>query len=523
MKHYNLPEGEYWMYLRKSRADLDAEARGEGETLAKHRKALFRLAKEYKINITEVFSEIVSGESLIHRPEALKMLQLMEERKPKGVLVMDMDRLGRGDKVDQGMIERAFKSNRTLIVTPSDIYDINDEAGEFNVEVRSFLARMELKQITKRLQGGRIRSVEEGNYIGTHPPYGYIIHKEGKSRTLLPHPEQSLVVKMIFDWYTHDDPEQRLGSSKIASELNRLGYLTYTGRKWTNDSVLNIIKNEVYIGRLQWGKKEQKKSTEPGKKRDIRTRPREEWVDVEGKHEPLISPKEFKKAQDILRRKYHVPYQLVHGVTNPLAGLIRCGKCGSSMVLRPYTKQKPHLICYSKDCSNKSSRFEFVEDRVLDGLKSWLREYKAEWGKRKRPEKTVNNSLEVKQAALKNLEREMTDLQIQKGRLHDFLERGIYDENTYLERSQTLADRMDTVKVAIEETKQDIALEEKRHQAQKDIIPKVENVLELYSNTDDPAQKNNLLKSVLESASYEKEKYQREDDFTLVLYPKLPQ
>lgn len=522
MKRFDLPEGEYWIYLRKSRADLEAEARGEGETLSKHRKALFRLAKEHKINITEVFSEIVSGESLIHRPEALKMLQLMEERKPKGVLVMDMDRLGRGDKVDQGMIERAFKSTRTLIVTPSDIYDMNDEAGEFNVEVRSFLARMELKQITKRLQGGRIRSIEEGNYIGTHPPYGYQIHKDGKIRTLLPHPEQAPVVKLIFDWYTHDDPKQRLGSNKIANELNRLGYLSYTGRKWTNASILNIIKNEVYIGRLQWKRKEIKKSVTPGKVKDTRTRPRDEWIDVEGKHEALISPEQFKKAQDILKRKYHVPYQLVHGVTNPLAGLIRCGKCGASMVLRPYTKQKPHLICYNRECGNKSSRFEFVEDRILDGLKSWLREYKAEWGKRKRPEKAVNNSLEVKLAALKNLEREMTDLQTQKGRLHDFLERGIYDEETYLERSQTLADRMDTVKAAIEETKQDIVLEEKRNQAQKDIIPKVENVLELYFKTEDPAQKNNLLKSVLESTTYEKEKYQREDDFTLVLYPKLP-
>jgi site-specific DNA recombinase len=35
---FQLPVGEYCMYLRKSRADLDAEARGEGETLARHRK-----------------------------------------------------------------------------------------------------------------------------------------------------------------------------------------------------------------------------------------------------------------------------------------------------------------------------------------------------------------------------------------------------------------------------------------------------------------------------------------------------
>jgi len=37
------------MHLRKSRADLEAEARGEGETLAKHEKYLLRYAKENKI------------------------------------------------------------------------------------------------------------------------------------------------------------------------------------------------------------------------------------------------------------------------------------------------------------------------------------------------------------------------------------------------------------------------------------------------------------------------------------------
>jgi len=41
--------------------------------------------------------------------------------------------------------------------------------------------------------------------------------------------------------------------------------------------------------------------------------------------------------------------------------------------------------------------------------------------------------------------------------------------------------------------------------------------------TDDPAEKNALLKDILEKAVYRKEKTQRGDDFTLVLYPKLPE
>ena len=175
-------------YLRKSREDQEAEARGEGETLAKHKKALFRLAKEYGVNITKVFEEIVSGESLIHRPEMLALLKEVEEGKWCSVWCMDVDRLGRGKMQDQGLIIETFKGSQTKIVTPRKVYDLNDEFDEEYTEFEAFMARKELKIITRRLQGGRIRSVEDGNYIGTRPPYGYLIEKKGRDRILVPPP-----------------------------------------------------------------------------------------------------------------------------------------------------------------------------------------------------------------------------------------------------------------------------------------------------------------------------------------------
>ena len=51
---------EYCIYLRKSRADLEAEARGEGESLARHERILIELAKKYKLRIGAIRKEIVS-------------------------------------------------------------------------------------------------------------------------------------------------------------------------------------------------------------------------------------------------------------------------------------------------------------------------------------------------------------------------------------------------------------------------------------------------------------------------------
>lgn len=519
----DFPVGEYWIYLRKSRADLEAEARGEGETLAKHRKALMKIGKQYNLTITRVYQEVVSGESILHRPEMLKLLKDLEDEPPAGVLVMDIDRLGRGDKIDQGVIERAFKNSKTLIVTPTETYDMNQESGEFNVEVKTFLARLELKQTTKRLQGGRIRSVEnDKNYIATRPPYGYLIEKDRIGRTLMPHPEQAQIVKQIFAWYTHDDPNERMGSDKIANELNRKCIPTYTGKTpWKSSTVLNIIKNEVYVGRLQWKKKEQKKSLEAGKKRDTRTRPKSEWIDVEGRHEPLIDGDTFEKAKEILSNKYHVPYQLKNGITNPLAGLIRCGKCGSSMIYRPYTSQPAHLKCYNKHCTNKSSRFEYVERHLIIGLTDWVGKYKSQWETYRLKDCSNNDLLTMNINAHKNMSIELNELERQKSKLFDLLERGIYDEEIFLERSDEISKRIKAVKNSIESTLAEIQKMQGSNSQKTEIIPKAENVLSMYYLTNSAAEKNNLLKSILDHAVYTKEKTQRNDEFSLKLFPRL--
>lgn len=502
------------IYLRKSRADLEAEARGEGETLSKHKKALLHLAKQKNLNILKISQEIVSGESLIHRPEMLKLLQEVENNLYDAVLVMDIDRLGRGNMKEQGIILETFQQSNTKIITPRKEYNLKDEFDEEYTEFEAFMARKELKIITRRLQGGRIRSVEEGNYIGARPPYGYQIVKQGRERYLTPDPIQAPIVKIIFNLYT----KKQLGANKIANQLNELGLTTYTGKKWANSSVLTIIKNAVYTGRLQWKKKKSKKSSDPSKRREIKTRPISEWIDVPGKHEPLISLETFEQAQEILKKKYHVPFQSKRGITNPLAGLIKCELCHTSMVLRPYTKQLPHLICHSRLCKNKSTRFSYIENRLLEALESWLQQYAIKWST---TEQTIQDDTQISafESLTKSLQQEQINLNSQKERLHDLLERGIYSEETFIERSNHIANRINQIQDGIK--KNLVSLEEEKTKAQLDIIPKVKYMLDLYPSLNTAKEKNTLLKSILHYCTYKKIPSQRGDEFTLVLYPKV--
>lgn len=67
---------DYALYLRKSRADLEAEAHGEGDTLARHEHILMELAKSRALPIGAIYREIVSGERIANRPVMQQLLFL---------------------------------------------------------------------------------------------------------------------------------------------------------------------------------------------------------------------------------------------------------------------------------------------------------------------------------------------------------------------------------------------------------------------------------------------------------------
>ena len=124
-----------------------------------------------------------------------KLLREVESGIANAVLVMDLDRLGRGDMVDQGTIYRVFRYSETFIITPTEIIDPNDENQELTFSIKSLIAREELKTIVKRMQRGRRVSAKEGKSISRVPAYGYLRDNNLK---LYPDPEKSWVIPQNF-------------------------------------------------------------------------------------------------------------------------------------------------------------------------------------------------------------------------------------------------------------------------------------------------------------------------------------
>lgn len=498
------------MYLRKSRADEELEKTlGQGETLSKHRRALLKFAKERKLNIVEIKEEIVSGESLFFRPKMLELLKEIEDKQYDGVLVMDIQRLGRGDMQDQGIILKTFKDSGTKIITPQKTYDLNNDFDEEYSEFEAFMSRKELKMINRRMQGGRIRSIEDGNYISPNAPFGYDIAFIGKSRTLQPNPNESEVVKLIFKMYVEGS-----GAGTIASYLNTLGYKTKLGNKFEASSILFTLKNLIYIGKVTWKKKDIRKSKDPNKIKDTRTRDISEWIIAEGKHDAIIEEEIFNNAQEILKGKYHIPYKFANGAANPLAGLIICEVCGSKMVMRKYGDKDSHIICNNNKCDNKSAKFKFIENETIIALEQYL---EAAVVDSENISDTVDVDIYVKQIEMLN--KELGTLDSQKLKLFDLLEQGIYANDTFVERANNLSQRSDAITSEIENIR--VVIKKHSKKTNDDNRSKLKNVIEGYKQTSDISLKNELLKSVICKVEYKKTKLQKGSDFEIKLFPRV--
>mgnify|MGYP002524149278 CR=1 FL=1 len=501
---------QYAIYLRKSRADLDAEALGQGETLARHRRQLLELAERCGFEIGEIYQEIRSGDSIEARPEMLRLLADVEKRRWKGVLCMDIDRLARGDSADQGRITRTFSLSDTLIITPNRTYDMANDEDEEYADFGLFIARKEYKSIRRRMLRGRIASAKEGHFIGSTPPFGYdkVRLENGRAYTLAPNHE-SEAVKLIFAMCIFGE-----GCTKIARRLDALGAVPRSGGSWSRATVADILRNPVYCGKIRWQYRRERRSSSGG----VITRHRavsENHILVQGLHPALVSEEDFRRAQEMMEGRARAPVNLGAELKNPLAGLVFCGKCGALMQ-RMHDKRSARLVCPG-GCGNVSSELRLVEEALLSGLSDWLSAAVQAAPPAEAPvAETARSSAEMLRARLSKLSG-------QKSRIFTFLEQGVYTPEEFRERLGTLTEQINSAQEQLTLAKAELS---RTSCAPERIIPQPMTVLKIYRRST-PEEQNRLLKAAVRRVSYIKTEKCRKGQggtplFSLEIMPGFP-
>ena len=505
----------YCCYLRKSRKDMEAEAHGQGETLARHEKRLKEYASSVGIKISKFYREVVSGETISARPVMQQLLTDVENGMWTGVLVVEVERLARGNTLDQGIVSNAFQYSNTKIITPLKTYDPNNDYDEEYFEFGLFMSRREYKKINQRLHEGILASVKEGKHVGTSAPYGYEKYKlpkqKGYSLKINKHEEK--MIKLIFDLYISGK-----GLDFICNKLNALGFKPRRGKDFSKSSITHILTNPVYIGKIKYTDKATIKKVVNGEVIRVKNE-NKNIIYVDGLHEAIIDLNTWDKAQNIRKNNLTNRTKVDYTLKNPMASILKCGLCGRSLERVTYSGRSDVRVCCRKCKENIGSNINFVEERLLESLKLLLNDYKI---------KSINNDnsdiyslIDMNNKSIDNFKSELEKNQSQLNKTYDLLEQEIYTKEVFLERSNYLKQQIKGIAQHIkqlEEENKDIL---KRKNNKEILIPKIEKVIDAYYETENIDLKNKLLKSILEKVEYFKITPKDKDDFKLKLYPKI--
>lgn len=502
----------YAIYLRKSRADRDAEKYGITDTLERHRNTLTALAANQGLYIGAIYEEVVSGETIAARPEIQKLIADCYAGKYKGILVMAIDRLSRGNQGDAqkilDVLKYANNNDGVKVITPSRRYDIahNSDDEDF-MEMELFFARKEYKAIKKRMDIGKKQTVVEGNYMGSYRPYGYQIVKKGKLRTLIADENEAPYLKKIFEWKVNE----KMTAGAIARKLTSLGVPTYTNSlEWSDATIKSILQNPVYCGKVRWNDRMQVKTMKDGEL--VTSRPRSNhtthYMEYDGRHKGLVTEEMFIEAnKGFGSDKTKADFTL----RNPLSGLLVCQKCGYAMTYngsmcknaRPRVLHKP-----SQKCKVKSAVLDDVSAALIHGLKEYLQDFKLK----------IDNSPEVDEQEIiqqiQALEKERRKIEKVLDNIFNDYESGVYSPNEFVQRKAKHNDRLEQIDQQIFELENAIP---ERHEYEEMFVSLYEAIELLKDNELDAKIKNEYLKTFIEKIEFSRDTL---DSFVLDIYLK---
>lgn len=489
------------IYLRKSRSDspdMTVE-----EVLAKHEEQLQEYAVQefgQRIPDNQIFREVVSGETIVDRPVMKSILELLETRTIKAVLVIEPQRLSRGDLEDCGRIVNIFRYTNTLPITPQKVYDLNEEYDRKFFEMELTKGNDYLEYTKKILNRGRIASAKRGNYIASVAPYGYkrVVVGEGKEacHTLEIVPSEADAIRTMYNLFVNEG----YGFKRIADALDDLGFKPKKNDYWSPASIKDLIENPIYIGKIRWNANIEKKVIVEGQIKKVRQRVTDisQWILVDGKHEAIVDEAIYYAALD--KRGKNTRLRKGNTLYNPFAGLLFC-QCGYAMSMKKYvnkrTSTKSEFICMICNCQTRCKTKSVMYGPFLEKVKKALKEAIEDF--EIKLQNDDGNIAKLQVNIIKGLEDELKRLKEKDLRQKDAYDDGIYSKSEYLQRNAKTQE-------AIEKTIESICHAKNTLPPSVDYEEKIMKFTDCLEALDDPEisadKKNMLLKACIEKIVY---------------------
>ena len=315
--------------------------------------------------------EGISGKQIKHRKQFQQMMQDAKAKKFDKVVVKDVSRFAR-NTVDLLQSVRELKSYGVQVDFLNN-GEVMEGGSEFILTILGAMAQQESANMSKRVKFGKDITAKKGRVPNLVFGYDKI---PDERYTLKINEEEAKIVKEIFESYVY----KGIGTTKIAWNLNDRGIRTKkTKSKWVQTSIVRMLKNPIYTGRVT-NKKSEVTDFITGTRKEL---PEEEWIVVEKPEMRIISDELFNRAQELLEQRSN-EFKLNNKREKTeyvFSTLIYCKHCGYSFrrIKRKYTANGPEYIRWV--CSGRNSMgvnhcpntTVIDEEELLNAIKIYLK------------------------------------------------------------------------------------------------------------------------------------------------------
>ena len=202
---------------------------------------------------------------------------------------------------------------------------------------------------------------------------------------------------------------------------------------WTTATVQRLLRNVHYAGYITSSYRPRVKSMQGGEV--TVSRPvNPEVKRYPGRHEPLVSVEQFEQAEKLLRQNKRPPIPHIHGLNNPLSGLMVCSVCGKRMQRRNMSSGSAQLICTTRGCPTVASNMEEVIAVLLETMTRWLIAFQLSSSEL---DDLIPN-IGKKRRQLSTIAQKLKKLDTQEQRTFELVETGVYTPEDFRARREAL-------------------------------------------------------------------------------------
>jgi len=309
------------IYIRWSTED-----QSEGTTLIVQQEACqhYVLSQGWRVTPSLIYIDDGYSGGTLDRPRMTDLRTAIRVGDVDCVVVYKLDRLSRSVMDTVNLVLGEWEG-RTFLKSAKEPVDTTSAMGKQFFYMLVSYAEWERSVIRERTFSGKLRRAKEGRSPGGPVPYGYRL--SGQAGILDLDPAQAAIIKRIYREYLEE-----VGTYRICDRLNQDGIPSPTGTRWNVNTLLKMLRNPLYAGRLTYGKL----STNPRRQRD-KSEPwylkNDQFIDTASQNPTIISVTEFERVQQLLERR-GAPKVGVRALSSDylLTGLLTCGKCGHPLV-----------------------------------------------------------------------------------------------------------------------------------------------------------------------------------------------